>query len=352
MTNMPQCEVSELQKWRFLGLAMVTIAAVYFLILVGGTVRASGAGMGCPDWPLCFGQFIPPTSEAQLPPDWRVTYADRGYDTADFDPVKTWTEYVNRLVGVVIGLLVMSTFVAAWPYRRVDPVVFWSAFGGFFFVGLNGWIGSQVVASNLRPVMISMHMLLAFFVQMFLIYAAVRAWAPSLGGPEPTNGLRQLPGWFKTLVLWTLFALTVQIFLGIQIRESVDLISRFATDLNRDQWIDAVPWIFYVHRSFSWVILGLCGWLLWRVYQSPLRHSSAGPALHILFWLVVFEMLLGASLNYLGFPRVAQPVHLLAAHLIFGLLWFLWALLQVSQRRPVSANRAIPQASVASSISS
>ncbi len=334
--------VSPPQKRRFLGLALVTIAAVYFLILVGGSVRASGAGMGCPDWPLCFGQFIPPTSEAQLPPDWRVTYADRGYDTADFDPVKTWTEYINRLVGAVIGLLVIATAIAAWSYRRPDPAVFWAALGAVFFVGLNGWIGSQVVASNLRPVMISMHMLLAFVVQMCLIYAVVRAWAPAMALPEDSiregqtpeaKSRKQLPGWFKALVLWTLVALTVQIFLGIQIRESVDLISRFSTELTRDQWIEAVPWIFYVHRSFSWVVLGLCGWLLWRVHQSPLRYSAAGPALHMLVALVIFEMLLGASLNYLGFPLVAQPVHLLAAHLIFGLLWFLWVLLAVSERQ-------------------
>jgi heme a synthase len=357
MTAQPASEtsrglVSPSQKQRFLGLALITIAAVYFLILVGGTVRASGAGMGCPDWPLCFGQFIPPTSEAQLPPDWRVTYADRGYDTADFDPVKTWTEYINRLVGVVIGLLVIATAVAAWPYRRADAAVFWSATGALFFVGLNGWIGSQVVASNLRPVMISLHMLLAFFVQMFLIYAAVRAWAPSLGGGPVNNRSQQLPSWFKTLVLWTLVALTVQIFLGIQIRESVDLISRFATDLSRDEWIDAVPWIFYVHRSFSWVILGLCGWLLWRVYQSPLRHSSAGPALQVLVGLVVFEMLLGAALNYLGFPLIAQPVHLLAAHLIFGLLWFLWALLKVTQQQGSTAAPTPRSPSVVSPLSS
>ena len=352
MRAMQPASVSTPQKRRFLALALITIAAVYFLILVGGSVRASGAGMGCPDWPLCFGQFIPPTSEAQLPPDWRVTYADRGYDTADFDPVKTWTEYINRLVGVVIGLLVIATAAAAWPYRRADAAVFWSAVGALFFVGLNGWIGSQVVASNLRPVMISMHMLLAFFVQMFLIYAAVRAWAPSLGGLRANNHGQQLPSWFKGLVLWTLLALTVQIFLGIQIRESVDLISRLSDDLSRDQWIEAVPWIFYVHRSFSWVVLGLCGWLLWRVHQSPLRHSSAGPALRLLVALVVFEMLLGAALNYLGFPLIAQPAHLLAAHLIFGLLWFLWALLKVTQQQGSTAAPTPRAPSVVSPLSS
>ena len=184
---------------QFVWVALATIAAVYVLIFVGGTVRATGSGMGCPDWPTCFGRLIPPTQEAQLPADWRVTYAARGYDTADFDPVKTWTEFVNRLVGVVIGLMSIATVALAWRLRSVQPVVFWSALGGLFFVGLNGWIGSMVVASNLRPVMVSLHMTGAFLVQMCFIYAVVRAtpglWQaaspPAVGG-DPRHAA--LPG--------------------------------------------------------------------------------------------------------------------------------------------------------------
>jgi cytochrome c oxidase assembly protein subunit 15 len=100
------------------------------------------------------------------------------------------------------------------------------------------------------------------------------------------------------------------------------------------------------------VVLGLCGWLLWRVHQSPLRQSSAGPALRLLVALVVFEMLLGASLNYLGFPLIAQPVHLLAAHLIFGLLWFLWALLKVTEQQGSTAEPTPRPPSVVAPLSS
>ncbi len=178
---------------QFLWVAVATIAAVYFLILVGGTVRATGAGMGCPDWPTCFGKLIPPTQEAQLPPDWRVRYAARGYDTADFDPVKTWTEFVNRLVGVTIGLMSIATVALAWRIRAQGAVVFWAALGGLFFVCLNGWIGSMVVASNLRPVMVSLHMTGAFLVQMCFIYAVVRATASRWQGAEGPSGLSVRP---------------------------------------------------------------------------------------------------------------------------------------------------------------
>ncbi|MFZ9140362.1 MAG: COX15/CtaA family protein, partial [Burkholderiaceae bacterium] len=119
--------LSDSQRNRFFWVGLVTVLAVYCLILVGGTVRATGSGMGCPDWPLCFGQLIPPTSEAQLPPNWREIYSHRGYSNLPFDAVKTWTEYLNRLVGVVIGLLVISTAWLARRYRRLDPPVFWAA---------------------------------------------------------------------------------------------------------------------------------------------------------------------------------------------------------------------------------
>ena len=70
---------------RFRRLGMLTICAVYLVILAGGIVRASGAGMGCPDWPTCFGQWIPPTSEAQLPANYHEIYAQRGYENTQFN---------------------------------------------------------------------------------------------------------------------------------------------------------------------------------------------------------------------------------------------------------------------------
>ena len=100
---LPQTDQSLL---RYRRIALITLASVYFLILVGASVRASGAGMGCPDWPTCFGQWIPPTNEAQLPGNYQEIYAELGYRDTQFNVVKTWTEYANRLIGVTIGFLI------------------------------------------------------------------------------------------------------------------------------------------------------------------------------------------------------------------------------------------------------
>lgn len=318
---------------------LIAIVAVYFLILVGGTVRATGAGMGCPDWPLCFGQLIPPTDESQLPPNWRELYADRGYDKAPFDPVKTWIEYVNRLVGATIGLLIIAFVLTAARFRKIDPPVFLVAIAALLAVAFNGWLGSKVVSTNLKPVVISLHMAGAFAVQMALIYATTRACRDRLSAQVAEASGGGLPGWFRPLLLLTIAALVVQIILGLQIRESVDLISRSATDLERNQWIELVPQIFYVHRSFSWVILLLAAGLTLKVMRSPLRKTVVGHAAVGLVLLIVFEMLLGGALNHLGFPMMAQPVHLLAAHLIYGVLWFQWCLLSVNSQPAPHLNR-------------
>lgn len=314
---------------RVLRVGLIAVIAVYFLILVGGTVRATGAGMGCPDWPLCFGQLIPPTHESQLPPNWRETYADRGYDKAPFDATKTWIEYVNRLVGASIGILIIGFVAVTARFRKIDPPVFWAAVFALVAVALNGWLGSRVVASNLKPVMISLHMAGAFLVQMALIYATTRAGRHRLS--MEISGV--LPAWFRKLLLFTVVALLVQIISGLQIRESIDLISRSATDLERTQWLALAPAIFYFHRSFSWIILALAVFMTWKVLRGPLRKTALGNAAYGLVGLVVFEMLLGGALNHLGFPAIAQPVHLLVAHLIFGVLWFQWCVLSVSSIR-------------------
>lgn len=300
-------------------IAVITICAVYFLILVGASVRASGAGMGCPDWPTCFGSWIPPTSESQLPANYQEIYADRGYAETRFNPVKTWTEYLNRLTGVTIGLLILATAIKSFSLRHHDRLITVASVAALLMVIYQAWLGSRVVASNLQPGMITLHMLMALAIVGVLIFALARARrgvmaARSIAGLSP-----RFATWLYVVIGMTL----LQITMGTQIREMVDYMNH-TQGTERSAWVSAFPWFFYVHRTFSAVVLFSNTWLVWMLYQAlGLQHSLTRLALGLLA-VIVLAVLSGATLGHLGMPAVIQPTHLLSASLIFGLQFLLW----------------------------
>jgi len=304
---------------RFRRLGTLTIFAVYFVILVGGIVRASGSGMGCPDWPTCFGQLIPPTSEAQLPSNYHEIYAV-GYENTDFNVIKTWTEYLNRLTGVTIGFLVFLTLWASRAYLKTDKAVFYLSLTVFLLVGFQGWLGSVVVKTHLHPLMITAHMLLALFIVALLIYAIARSQNDLL---RQIN-ISQLPTRFKTVLTVAMGFTLIQVAMGTQVREAVDLIANHHNYIDREYWRDSFPLIFYVHRSFSSIILFTNLWLAWKVYQSVDKDNLLLRLSYMLMSLIITAILAGVSLDRLGMPAVVQPIHLLMANLIFGIQFFMY----------------------------
>ncbi len=314
---------------RFRRLGTLTIFAVYFVILVGGIVRASGAGMGCPDWPTCFGQWVPPTDESQLPVNYHEVYAARGYENTAFNPVKTWTEYTNRLVGVTIGFLIFLTAWSSRIYLKTDKTTFYLALSAFFLVGFQGWLGSAVVASNLKPLMITLHMLLALFIVALLIYAISRSQKPLLSQIN-TDWLNPR----YVLILKIAMAMTLlQVAMGTQVREAVDFIAHEHGYIEREYWRDSFPIIFYIHRSFSSLILFTNLWLAWKIYQQADADGLLRKIAYSLIGLIVTAILAGVSLDRLGFPALAQPVHLLMANLIFGAQFFLFICLHYANSK-------------------
>lgn len=304
---------------RYRRMTAAAVAAVYFLILVGASVRASGAGMGCPDWPTCFGRWVPPTHESQLPGDYQEIYADLGYAETRFNAVKTWTEYLNRLTGAAVGLMILAAAALSWPLRRVDRGVFLASAGAFLLVCLQGWLGAMVVRSNLLPGMVTAHMMMAMAIVAVLLFALERARR----GPAGFAVGPRLEKW-----LWALLAMVaLQMVLGTQVREMTDLIRQAQGEALRARWIEAMPWFFYVHRSFSALVLltGLClAWLLPR---------DAGPARRLgLAAAPAAAAATGAALGHLGMPAAAQPLHLLAAAALFGLVFALCARCRLARR--------------------
>lgn len=314
---------------RFRRIGTITIFAVYFLILVGGIVRASGAGMGCPDWPTCFGKLIPPTDVSQLPPDYKTIYAERGYQNTDFNPVKTWTEYLNRLTGASIGILILLTAWSSRIYLKSDKTVFYLCLAVVFIVGFQAWLGSVVVASNLKPLMITLHMLLALFIVALLIYVIARSQREFFQSLDTQS----LPHVFKGVLTTALVMTLIQVAMGTQIREAVDLIANEHAYIDRQYWRDDLPIIFYVHRSFSSIILFTNLWLAWKLFRSPAQNRLLHTLGIALTAMVVTAILAGVSLDRLGFPAAAQPIHLLMANLIFGTQFFIYICLIYSRQK-------------------
>ncbi len=321
--------INHQQALRFRRLGMLTICAVYFVILVGGIVRASGAGMGCPDWPTCFGQWVPPTDVSQLPENYQEIYAERGYKNTQFNPIKTWTEYANRLTGVTIGFLIFLTAWASRIYLKADKSIFYLSLSIFFLVGFQGWLGSAVVASNLKPFMITLHMLLALFIVALLIYAIAKSQKESLAQIDSS----QIPTRVKTVLILAMFFTLVQVGMGTQVREAVDFIAHEHKYIDREYWRDSFPLIFYIHRSFSAVVLFTNLWICWKIHQSVNKNNLLLRCSYLLMAVIAIAIVAGITLDRLGVPPISQPIHLLMANIIFGLQFFIYICLFYSIKK-------------------
>lgn len=288
--------------------AVATLAATVLLISVGSLVRITGAGLGCPDWPRCWGAWLPPSSVEDLD----LAYLrEKGYDPAAFNPAKMWIEYANRLVGVAIGILVFVTFLRSFRYRRTQPVVFYCAGLCFVLVGFQGWLGGQVVRSGLQPGIITLHMSLAVILLCALLYVTFQSLEQrvrvELADPARA-ALRRLG--------FALLAVTIlQLLLGTQVREGIDPFIKDAGGLPRGEWLAQVGLVDHVHRFSSWLVL-LAGVL---VFRSAKRHAPGSrliPVARFILASIVLQILIGITLAYGDLPRPAQVLHLTLATLL------------------------------------
>jgi cytochrome c oxidase assembly protein subunit 15 len=295
----------------FQRLALWTTATTYFLILVGGLVRASGAGLGCPDWPRCFGSWIPPASAASLPPQ---------FDPALFNPTLMWTEYLNRLLGVTVGFLILATAISAWRHHRREPRILWTTIAAFLLVGFEGWLGGRVVAHELAAWIVTAHLIVAIFIVQMLLYVTVEAFArPEQGsGDKPlARGEKPLGLSILALILLTL----VQAGFGTQVRGAVD--TALDAGVARDLALGTVGRLDFLHRDLAFaVVVGatlLTLWLLSR--RSPLVRWS-----FVVVALAILQIALGAVMAYVSLIPAAQVGHLTIASLLLGAETVMWLL--------------------------
>jgi heme a synthase len=318
----------------FRKLSILTIITVYLLILAGGIVRSTGSGMGCPDWPKCFGMIVPPTDASQLPPNYKEIYAEKLHGEVEFNVVKTWIEYVNRLLGAFTGIVVFAAFVVSIiSFWKKDKVIVFLSLAAIILVGANGALGKYVVDSFLKPGVVTLHMMLAILVVFVLIYAIARAWSEVINIEAITN-----QPFINKLLILTLILSMSQILLGTQVREGIDrVIAEPNFGYNRYTWIEQMGLPFYIHRSYSLLIFGLHVYLIWNLKKNIATQGLIYKFGMILVAIVVIEILTGVIMAYFGVPAFAQPIHLTLAIVAIGIQFVV--LILINSEKVMQKNR-------------
>ncbi len=320
----------------FIRLNWITLVFIYLVVVAGSFVRITGSGMGCPDWPKCFGQWVPPTTDANLPSDYKDIYSVKrekkivkfaiflekiGFKKEadqlrndksllieqDFNARKTWTEYINRVFGMFAGLGVL--FIWLWVLRkyRSRKLVFWST-SNLIILAIQAWFGSIVVATNLVPWTITVHMLLALviiLIQIYLIHSISNKKESHLV-LNPT----------MKAIIWASFLITfVQMFLGTQVREYIDQLT--IQGFGRETWTEKLGLSFFIHRSFSWLVLIILVVLTWLNFKN-----GKSKLVYLSFIVLALELISGVLLAYAEMPGLVQTSHLVFACILFGSLFY------------------------------
>jgi cytochrome c oxidase assembly protein subunit 15 len=329
-------------KKRFHTIAKVTLILVYLVIIAGAFVRMTGSGMGCPDWPKCFGYYIPPTEEAQLLWQPNHFYEDgmviiveetlqvakedfttgntynatnwepyTKHDYAIFNAFHTWVEYINRLVGALAGLATLLLFVGSCWFWREKKIITILSFLTVAGMGFQAWLGKTVVDSNLAPFKITIHMVMALVIVGALLYI-VHATSQKIKS-------HKYDAVFTKLLYVGLLLTLIQIVLGTQVRQFVDEQVHALGETDKSLWLANPELDFYIHRSFSIVVLLVNVGLYYRFRKHNLGFSKVNWVM----LLLILEIISGISMYYFDFPFGTQTIHIVLATILFGIQFYL-----------------------------
>ena len=329
-----------------LPLARASFWLAFLVVLAGSVVRMTGSGMGCPDWPKCFGLLVPPTQEAQVTwtpgahyDEGRMLVKDdtlwvaqatlvardfdlertRGqwqpylkHDYATFNAAHTWIEFINRLLGALAGLPAVLLLLAAALSRDLRTTML--ALLGVLALGFVAWLGKLVVDGNLIPHSITIHMLGALAI--LCIHSVI------------IQGLRGLSvRWHRSARLGLGVALLItlaQILTGTEVRETVDVLLKQGLDRpDLAASLAESQMLYLLHRSGYWVVLAAHAFWMWRM--GPFGHKHVLRARNLVALLLLAQLVTGLLFAYGAFPAWAQPLHLLLGLGVFltswGLFW-------------------------------
>ena len=329
---------------------IISIVIVYLVILAGGIVRMTGSGMGCPDWPKCFGFLIPPTERSQL--EWKsnseynknqiviiddkLFYANDKFkskskfemsnwseytkhDYSKFNVYHTWIEYINRLIGAIAGLSVLILFVNSLKFLKTKKIITGLSFLALIAIIFQAWLGKMVVDSNLTANTITVHMLMAIIL-LFILFSILAISNPSKKRVKISRNI-------SILVLISIVLLLIQIITGTEVRKFIDIKMELLNYTEKDRWIENISSSFSFHRSFSWAIIIVNSLIYFHARKSRLKLKI----IHIVNTLIFFQISSGIIMYYFHFPFSSQPIHLLISTMIISIQFYFLLLYKTSK---------------------
>lgn len=348
-------------------LALMTLVLTFDLVMFGAFTRLTDSGLGCPDWPGCYGKASPMGAHQE------ISAAQQAQPSGPVTHQKAWIEMVHRYLATAVGALIVAIAVLSWRcWRRfhlgvkrltinqpatAPPVIAplspaWAIFT-LFWVCLQGAFGAWTVTMKLFPAIVTMH-LLGGMVLLILLCVQVERWRQITA----QVAARAVPWGLKCLIGVVFAALLVQIALGgwVSTNYAVLACTTFP-DCNGAWWpemqlrqgftfwrelgmqadgsfleFSALVGIHFVHRLFAIVVFVLGAVLTWRLLKDIGRLRTLGK---VLGGLLLVQLLTGLSNVVLDWPLIAAVLHTGGA-----------AALVIVMTQLCSNTRAMPKAEV------
>lgn len=317
---------------RFRRLVGIAVVLTLGLLMLGAWVRLTDAGLGCPDWPGCYGKLTPVQASAQI----AEAVAQQGGEHGPVSMGKAWREMGHRYVATLLGMLIVAIAVLAWRWRGRLGQSPWLATVLVGVVILQGLFGKWTVTLLLKPAIVTGHLLGGLLVFALLLWLWLRQLPPArYVDPEPAAGLA-IPVRIGLLVV------VAQIFLGGW--TSTNYAALACTDLPTCQgswWpeanfadgfhflrelgmtgdgellpVQALTAIHLSHRVGALVALGVVGWVGWRALRAP-GEERLGAAL---LAMLALQWLLGLSNVWFNLPLSVAVAHNGGAAVLLALL--------------------------------
>jgi cytochrome c oxidase assembly protein subunit 15 len=303
-------------------LVWVTVFLTFDLIMFGAFTRLTDSGLGCPDWPGCYGHANP------LQAHEHISAAEAAMPTGPVTVMKAWIEMIHRYVAMGVGVLIVSIMVIAWrgwiASRRQDPKFSpWLPTLLFAFVCLQGAFGAWTVTMKLQPIIVTTHLLLG------LLLLALLTW---LGAREkdhlpvaPDGAALRMPAMAAVAILFTQIALGGWVSTNYAALACLDfplchgdLMPQMDFGNGFTLWrhlgktatgeylpFPALTAIHWVHRSFAFIVVLVVGWLA----HKAMRIEGLRATARALLIAVGVQFLTGMSTIFLTWPLALAVIH-------------------------------------------